>query len=86
MFPLYFPVYIVLAGVVAARSRNAELAAQVSGFAWIVAATLWWSASLPNGWGPSAGFGLLAFVVCSTAMILVKFAASRIPEEDVIQD
>jgi glycerol-3-phosphate acyltransferase PlsY len=74
VFPVYFPIYIGLAAAVAVASRSSKLAAQVSGAAWIGASVVWWTAALPNGWGPSAGFGLVAFVVAATAMILVKFA------------
>ena len=74
VFPVYFPIYIGLAAAVAVASRSSKLAAQVSGAAWITAAVVWWAAALPNGWGPQAGFGLVAFVMAATAMILVKFA------------
>jgi glycerol-3-phosphate acyltransferase PlsY len=77
VFPVYFPIFIALAAVVATASRRAERAAQVSGAAWIVAAIVWWAASLPNGWGPEPGFGLVAFAVAATALILVKFALTR---------
>jgi glycerol-3-phosphate acyltransferase PlsY len=77
VFPVYFPIYIALAALVAIVSHSSEVAAQVSGAAWIAAAIAWWAAGLPNGWGPEPGFGLVAFVVVSTVMILAKFARSR---------
>ena len=76
VFPAYFPIFIGLAAALA-RARRAEVVAQVSGAAWIGAAIVWWSASLPNAWGPEPGFGLLAFAVAASAMILVKFAFTR---------
>jgi glycerol-3-phosphate acyltransferase PlsY len=77
VFPAYLPIYLVLAAAIASVSRNSELAAQVSGGAWITAAIVWWTASLPNGWGPTPGIGLLAFVVAATLLILAKFALTR---------
>jgi acyl phosphate:glycerol-3-phosphate acyltransferase len=77
VFPAYFPIYLALAAAVATVSRSSEVAAQVSGGAWIAAAIVWWTASLPNAWGPAPGIGLLAFVVASTLLILVKFALTR---------
>ena len=74
VFPGYFPIFIALAAAMAAVSRRAELITQVSGAAWIVAAIVWWAASLPNAWGPEPGFGLLAFVLAASVMIIVKFA------------
>jgi glycerol-3-phosphate acyltransferase PlsY len=74
VFPLYFPIYIALAAVVALVSKRSELAAQVSGGAWIAAAIVWTAWSLPNGWGPEPGPGLVAFVIAATVMILAKFA------------
>jgi glycerol-3-phosphate acyltransferase PlsY len=76
VFPVYFPAFIAVAAIVALASHNSELATQVSGGAWIVAAIVWWSASLPNGWGPEPGLGLVAFTVAATAMIVAKFALS----------
>jgi glycerol-3-phosphate acyltransferase PlsY len=77
VFPAYFPIFIGLAAALAIASRRAEVVAQVSGAAWIGAAIVGWSASLPNGWGPEPGFGLLAFSVAASVMILVKFAFTR---------
>jgi glycerol-3-phosphate acyltransferase PlsY len=77
VFPVYFPIYIALAAAVAIASHSSEVAAQVSGAAWITAAVAWWAADLPNGWGPEPSFGLVAFVAASTVMILSKFARSR---------
>ena len=77
VFPVYFPIYIALAAAVAIASHSSEVAAQVSGAAWIAAAVACWAADLPNGWGPEPGFGLVAFVASSTVMILWKFARSR---------
>ena len=77
VFPAYFPIFIGLAAVLAIASRRAEVIAQVSGAAWIGAAIVWWAASLPNAWGPEPGFGLLAYAVAASVMILVKFAFSR---------
>jgi glycerol-3-phosphate acyltransferase PlsY len=77
VFPAYFPIYIAIAAVVAFVSRRAELVAQVSAAAWITAAVVWSTASLPNGWGPEPGFGLIAFAAAASAMIVAKFALAR---------
>ena len=78
VFPAYFPIFIALAAVAAAVTRRAESrVAQVSGAAWITAAIVWWGASLPNGWGPEPAFGLVAFAVAASAMILAKFRSPR---------
>jgi glycerol-3-phosphate acyltransferase PlsY len=77
VFPVYFPIYIALAAIVAKATHRAEFTAQVSGGAWVAASIAWWAASLPNGWGPQPGLGLPGFTVASTAMILAKFAVAR---------
>jgi acyl phosphate:glycerol-3-phosphate acyltransferase len=81
VFPAYFPIFIGLAALLALASRRAEVVAQVSGAAWIAAAIVWTVASLPNAWGPETGFGLVAFAVAATVMILAKFALTpNVPE------
>jgi glycerol-3-phosphate acyltransferase PlsY len=81
VFPVYFPIYIGLAAVLAFVSRRSELVARVSGAALIVAAIVSSTASLPNGWGPDPGIGLVAFAVAASAMVLVKFALTpTVPE------
>jgi glycerol-3-phosphate acyltransferase PlsY len=77
VFPVYFPIDIAVAAVAALASRQAERAAQVSGAVWIAASIMWWIASLPNGWGPEPGFGLVAVAVAATVLILAKFAFIR---------
>jgi glycerol-3-phosphate acyltransferase PlsY len=77
VFPAYFPIFIALAAITAIATRRAETVAQVSGAAWIIAATVWWTASLPNAWGPEPDFGLLAFAGAATGLILLKFALAR---------
>ena len=77
VFPAYFPIFIALAAGTAIATRDAETVARVSGVAWIIAAVVWWTASLPNGWGPEPTFALVAFSVAATALILVKFALAR---------
>ena len=77
VFPAYFPIFIAPVAITGCRDARAETVAQVSGAAWIAAAVVWWSASLPNAWGPEPAFGLLAFAVAATALILAKFALAR---------
>lgn len=77
VFPAYFPIDVAVAALGAVATRRAERATQLSGAVWCAAAVLWWRADLPNAWGPEPSFGLVAFAVASTAMILTKFARSR---------
>ena len=77
VFPTYFPIFIALAAVLAIVSRDTERVAQVSGVAWIAAAIVWSTASLPNGWGPRPGVGLVAFTAAATTLIVAKFALTR---------
>jgi acyl phosphate:glycerol-3-phosphate acyltransferase len=74
VFPIYFPIYVGLAAVLAFVSRRSELVARVSGAAWIAAAIAWSVGSWDNGWGPEPGVGLVAFVAVSSVLILGKFA------------
>jgi acyl phosphate:glycerol-3-phosphate acyltransferase len=81
VFPIYFPIYIALAAMLAFVSRRPELVARVSGAVWIAAAIAWSVGSWDNGWGPETGVGLVAFVGVSTVLILGKFALGRdVPE------
>lgn len=77
VFPVYFPIELAVVAIGALALRNAERAVQVSTVIGIVAATLWWAADLPNGWGPPPGPGLVAFAAVSSALILTRFAQAR---------
>jgi len=77
VFPAYFPIDLAVAAVGAVASKRAERATQLSGIVWTAAALLWWLADLPNAWGPDPAWGLFAFALVSTTMILGKFVAAR---------
>jgi glycerol-3-phosphate acyltransferase PlsY len=74
VFPVYFPVDVAVTMVGALVKRTAERVTQASCAVWCAAALAWWRADLPNGWGPKPTWGLFAFAVVSSAMILGKFA------------
>ena len=77
VFPLYFPIDVAVAALGAVAAKKAERATQLSGVAWCLAAGIWWRAKITNAWGPKPSWGLVAFAVVSTAMILGKFAHAR---------
>lgn len=76
VFPVYFPIDVAVTVAGAVARRRAPVITRLSTACWIVAAVVWWSLDLPNGWGPAPSFGLVAFSVVSGALILTKFAAS----------
>jgi glycerol-3-phosphate acyltransferase PlsY len=76
VFPAFFPIDAAVAAAGALGSRNPRLVIWVNGVVWVATALLWWAADLPNAWGPEPTFGLVAFSVVSTAMIVVKFGAA----------
>ena len=77
VFPMFFPIDLAVAAVGAVAAKQAERTTQISGVVWISAALVWWLADLPNAWGPTPAWGLLAFAVIGTTMILGKFAQAR---------
>jgi acyl phosphate:glycerol-3-phosphate acyltransferase len=77
VFPLYFPIDLAVAAIGAVAAKKAERATQISGVVWSGAALAWWIADLPNAWGPAPSWGLFAFALVSTAMILGKFVQTR---------
>lgn len=79
VFPIFFPVDAVAVAGGALGLRNAEHAIWVVCPLWVVSAFVWWLAELPNLWGPEATIGLPIFAVVSAALILWKFAATRVP-------
>jgi glycerol-3-phosphate acyltransferase PlsY len=79
VFPMYFPVDVVVAATAAATSRRAEGAVRLSCMAWVATAVAAWRFKLPNAWGPEPSPSLVAFAVAGSAMILAKFAATRRP-------
>ena len=76
VFPAYFPIDLAVAGASALRSRRAEMGTWIACAIWVAAALLWWMADLPNLWGPDASWGVVAFAVLGSAMILGKFRSA----------
>jgi acyl-phosphate glycerol 3-phosphate acyltransferase len=79
VFPIFFPLDTAVAAAGALGVRNAERAMQFSCPVWVVAGLVWWLADLPNLWGPDPSWGLFAFSVAGSALILGKFALSPRP-------
>ena len=79
VFPAFFPIDVVVAMFGVARTRHPERTIWGNGLAWVGSAVVWWLADLPNLWGPDPSWGLVAFAVVSSAMIVWKFRASREP-------
>jgi acyl phosphate:glycerol-3-phosphate acyltransferase len=75
-FPAYFPIDMAVAGASALKSRRADIGTQVACIIWIVSTVIWWTADLPNLWGPDPSVGLFLFALIGSAMILYKFRAA----------
>jgi glycerol-3-phosphate acyltransferase PlsY len=73
VFPAFFPIDAAVAAAGALRTRHPERTIWGNGVAWIGSALVWWLADLPNLWGPSPTWGLVAFAVVASAMIVWKF-------------
>ena len=77
LFPAYFPLDALVAGLAAKRSGNADRAIEVSSLVWAVAAIIWWRAKWPNAWGPQANLGLPLFAVVSAAMMIIRVELAK---------
>ncbi len=77
VFPLFFPIDLVVAAIGAVAAKNAERATQLSCLVWCAAAFAWWRGDISNAWGPRPSWALFAFALVSSAMILAKFAQAR---------
>jgi glycerol-3-phosphate acyltransferase PlsY len=73
VFPAFFPIDAAVAALGTLHSRNPQIVIRINGVVWLLTAVVWWAADLPNFWGPEPTFGLVAFSVASTAMIVLKF-------------
>lgn len=74
VFPPWFLIGGSIAGATAYVTKRARVAVVVACVAWIAGAGLWWAAGWSTWWGPEPAFGLLAYAVLGTAMMMVKFA------------
>jgi acyl-phosphate glycerol 3-phosphate acyltransferase len=78
VFPAYWPLDAAVAGLSAARVRNAERSAQITAVAWTAASVLWWRKRWPNLWGPEPSLGLVACSAMGSAMVVLKFRQARL--------
>lgn len=76
VFPPFFPIDAAVAALGAVGTRNPERTIWVNGVVWIGLAVAWWAFELPNLWGPPPVWGLVAFSVISSVMIVWKFRAA----------
>ncbi len=75
-FPAYFPFDLAVAWAVGRNRGRALPATAVASVAWVACATLWWRRSWPNGWGHRPGPTLPLTAAATSAVIMVRFAAS----------
>jgi glycerol-3-phosphate acyltransferase PlsY len=73
VFPVFFPVELVVLLVAALVIRKAEPAMLVGMVAWVVGAVVWTLAGWGDGWGPGAGPGLIAASVVGAGLVIAKF-------------
>jgi glycerol-3-phosphate acyltransferase PlsY len=76
VFPPFFAIGAVAAGLTALLTRDPALTVKVVCPLWIVAAIGWWAADLDNWWGPVPSAGLLVYSVLGSVMVLAKFRSS----------
>jgi len=75
-FPAYFPFDLAVAWAVGRTRGRALPATAVASVAWVACATLWWRRRWPNGWGRRPGPTLPLTAAATSAVIMVRFAAS----------
>lgn len=73
VFPVFFPVELVVLLVAALLLRKAEPAMLVGMAAWVIGAVVWTLAGWGDGWGPGAGPGLIAASVVGAGLVVAKF-------------
>jgi glycerol-3-phosphate acyltransferase PlsY len=78
VFPAFFPIDAAVAALGTVRTRRPERTILANAVVWIGSSLLWWGADLPNLWGPPPTFGIVAFSVIGTFLILGKFRASAV--------
>lgn len=77
LFPAYFPLDALVAGLTAKRSANADRAIEISSLLWVMAAVVWWRAKWPNAWGPEPNRGLPLFALVSAAMMIMRIELAK---------
>lgn len=78
-FPAYFPIDLGVAWATARWRRQAAATTAIASAAWVVGGLVWWRRGWPNGWGPRPGPGLPLAAAVSSAVILSRFRAARVP-------
>jgi glycerol-3-phosphate acyltransferase PlsY len=78
VFPAFCPIDVAVAALGAIGTRNPERTIWANGVVWVGLAVAWWVFDLPNLWGPPPTFGIVAFSVLGTAMIVGKFRAAAV--------
>ena len=73
VFPVFFPVELVVLLVAALAIRKSEPAMLVGMVAWVVGAVVWTIAGWGDGWGPDPGPGLIAASVAGAGLVITKF-------------
>lgn len=77
VFPLYFPINLLVLAGSALTLRNSERAMQIAAIVWIAASIVWVVTDWPNGWGPDPSAGVIIFSVLGGGMIVTKFRLAR---------
>jgi len=75
-FPAYFPFDLAVATAVARLRGRALPATAAASAVWVGCSALWWRRSWPNGWGRRPGPTLPLAAAATSAVIMVRFAAS----------
>ena len=73
VFPPFFAIAAVFAGVTALITRDPGLTIKLVCPLWVAAAIVWWAADLDMWWGPAAAAGLLVYSVLGAVMVLARF-------------
>ena len=75
VFPIYFPIDVVVAALGVRSTRNNDITIFLSAPVWVLAAVAWWLLDLPNLWGPEPTVALPISAAIGASMILGKFLA-----------
>jgi glycerol-3-phosphate acyltransferase PlsY len=75
-FPVYFPIDLAVAWVVAKWRRRTLPAAALGSAVWVAAAVVWWRRGWPNAWGPPPTAALPASAAVTSAVIVSRFLAA----------
>jgi len=79
VFPVFFPVELVVLLGAALVIRRSEPAMLVGMAAWIAGAVVWSVAGWGDGWGPGPGAGLIVCSVVGAGLVIAKFRLAARP-------